>query len=130
MSRPPELAKVPTPASVFRFSAVTWNAHRVHYDEPYATSVEGHQGLLVQAHLLASYLCEMLVAWAGPGGRITRLNYQVKAPVYVGTPIRCWGRPVPGRPADGCEAVDLEIGIDIEDRTVVQGTAQLRRSAG
>ena len=92
MNGPPGLAKVATPASVFRFSAVTWNAHRVHYDEPYATSVEGHQGRLVQAHLLASYLCEMLMAWAGPGGRIARLNYQVKAPVYVGTPLRCWGQ--------------------------------------
>ena len=130
MNGPPELAKVATPAAMFRFSAVTWNAHRVHYDEPYATSVEGHRGLLVQAHLLASYLCEMLTAWAGPGGRIVRLNYQVKGPVYAGTPIRCWGRPGPARPGDERDVLDLEIGIDLADHTVVHGTAQLRRPAG
>ena len=126
MSGPPELVKVATPVSMFRFSAVTWNAHRVHYDEPYATAVEGHEGLLVQAYLLASYLCEMLMGWTGPGGRVVRLSYQVKAPVYAGTQIRCWGRPGPGGQAGQRDVVDLEIGIHVADRQVVHGSAQVR----
>jgi 3-methylfumaryl-CoA hydratase len=52
----------PDPALLFRFSAVTFNAHRIHYDRDYATNVEGYPGLVVQGQLVAILLVELVRA--------------------------------------------------------------------
>lgn len=49
----------PDPRLLFRFSALTTNAHRIHYDRPYAEQVEGHAGLVVHGPLLALLLLEL-----------------------------------------------------------------------
>ncbi len=46
------------PVLLFRFSAVTWNSHRIHYDRPYATQAEGYGGLLVHGPLLTMLLAQ------------------------------------------------------------------------
>ncbi len=50
---------------LFRYSAVTFNAHRIHYDYPYATGPEGYPGLIVNGGLTALLLLEMVKAIAG-----------------------------------------------------------------
>lgn len=50
----------PDPVLLFRYSAVTFNAHRIHYDRDYAVGVEGYPGLVVQAPLTATLLMETL----------------------------------------------------------------------
>lgn len=53
----PTVWRVKTPPTLlFRYSAITFNAHRIHYDLPYATKVEGYKGLVVHAPLLATLL--------------------------------------------------------------------------
>ena len=49
---------LPTAVVLFRFSALTFNGHRIHYDHPYATVTEGHRGLLVHAPLTALVLLD------------------------------------------------------------------------
>jgi len=122
----PSLDRVPTPVSLFRYSAVTWNAHRVHYDLAYATTVEGHHGLLVQAYLLSSYLSEMLMDWGGPSGRVTALSYRARHPVYAGTLVHCWGRQTKVRGGTGFREVDLQVGVTADGRDAVTGTARMR----
>ncbi|GAA1695633.1 MaoC family dehydratase N-terminal domain-containing protein [Fodinicola feengrottensis] len=56
---PWQLRVRPDPVLLFRFSALTHNAHRIHYDQPYATQVEGHPGLVVHGPLLALLLLEL-----------------------------------------------------------------------
>ena len=46
------------PMLLFRYSALTFNAHRIHYDVPYATAEEGYPGLVAQGPLVATLLCE------------------------------------------------------------------------
>ena len=123
----PSLDRLPTTVSMFRFSAVTWNAHRVHYDLDYTTTVEGHTGLLVQAYLLASYLSQMLTAWGGPTGRITTISYRTRLPVHAGTPVHCWGRQIEVTDGDGFRDFDFEIGLTADDREAVTGTARVRQ---
>jgi 3-methylfumaryl-CoA hydratase len=53
-------AVTPDPVLLFRFSALTFNAHRIHYDRPYATGVEGYPGLVVHGPLQALLLLESL----------------------------------------------------------------------
>ena len=55
-----ETSKKVTPHAVnlFRYSALTFNSHRIHYDREYAKNREGYDGLVVQGPLLATQLCE------------------------------------------------------------------------
>jgi 3-methylfumaryl-CoA hydratase len=50
----------PDPLLLFRYSAVTFNGHRIHYDHPYATQVEGYPGLVVHGPLIATLLVDLL----------------------------------------------------------------------
>ncbi|WP_303366874.1 acyl-CoA dehydrogenase [Paracoccus sp. (in: a-proteobacteria)] len=50
----------PDPVLLFRYSALTFNGHRIHYDQPYATQVEGYQGLVVHGPLTATLLLDTL----------------------------------------------------------------------
>ena len=52
-------ALVPSPALLFRFSALTFNTHRIHYDLPYAVEVEGYRGLVVHGPLTATLLLDL-----------------------------------------------------------------------
>ena len=49
---------VPSEVALFRYSALTFNSHRIHYDRDYAKNVEGYAGLVVHGPLLATQLCE------------------------------------------------------------------------
>ncbi|HWL28838.1 MAG TPA: MaoC family dehydratase N-terminal domain-containing protein [Burkholderiaceae bacterium] len=51
---------VPTEISLFLYSALTFNSHRIHYDRPYATEVEGYPGLVVHGPLIASLLLDLV----------------------------------------------------------------------
>ena len=55
----------PTPALLFRYSALTFNTHRIHYDRPYATKIEGYPGLVVQGPLQATLLFHFATRTSG-----------------------------------------------------------------
>jgi hydroxyacyl-ACP dehydratase HTD2-like protein with hotdog domain len=94
------LRVVPDPVLLFRFSALTYNAHRIHYDERYATEAEGHPGLVVHGPLLA-LLCFELPRRHLPGQRVTRLSFRARSPLYAGQPCAVTGGPVTGAPVAG-----------------------------
>jgi 3-methylfumaryl-CoA hydratase len=72
---------VPDPAFLFRFSAVTYNAHRIHYDRPYATGVEGYPDLVVHGPLTAALLVSMAERRSGRPARA--LSFRASAPLFV-----------------------------------------------
>lgn len=78
------------PVLLFRFSALTYNAHRIHYDEPYATGVEGHAGLVVHGPLLALLCLELP---RRRDRRVTGFSFRARAPVYAGQPFAVCGGP-------------------------------------
>ena len=51
---------VPDPVLLFRYSALTFNGHRIHYDRSYVTEVEGYPGLIVHGPLIATLLMDLL----------------------------------------------------------------------
>lgn len=71
----------PDPALLFRFSAVTYNAHRIHYDRPYATQVEEYPDLVVHGPLTAILLAGMAERRAGRP--IRNLTFRASAPLFV-----------------------------------------------
>lgn len=90
-SPPAELERVVVPDSrmLFRFSALTYNAHRIHYDLPYATGVEGYPGLVVHGPLQAILLAELLRAEGSTV--IKEFRFRGVAPAFVDAPLRLRG---------------------------------------
>ena len=89
----PQTSPTPTPAptgenrlrhvdfdstTLFRYSALTFNGHRIHYDEEYARTIEGYDGLVVHGPLIAQLL--MLFA-EEHGGDLTRFAYRATSPL-------------------------------------------------
>ncbi len=68
-----------TTTQLFRYSALTFNGHRIHYDRDYARDVEGYPGLVVHGPLLAQYL--MLMAERELGG-LARFEFRATAPLF------------------------------------------------
>ncbi len=76
----------PTPTLLFRFSALTFNAHRIHYDHPYATQVEGYEGLVVHGPLIAVLMLD-LVDRVSPGAFVSAFDFKALAPAFVPHPL-------------------------------------------
>jgi 3-methylfumaryl-CoA hydratase len=90
------LSRTVTPDTrlLFRFSALTFNAHRIHYDRPYALNEEGYPGLVVHGPLTALLLLEM-VRHTLPQ-RIAGFSFRGQAPLFDLAPFRLVGRPSDG----------------------------------
>ena len=67
---------------LFRYSAVTWNPHRIHFDEPYARD-EGHRGLALHSHLRAALALRCVTEGLGAHWRVTKFAYRLRRPVYA-----------------------------------------------
>ena len=93
---------VPDDVLLFRYSALTFNGHRIHYDRKYVTAVEGYPGLIVHGPLLATLL-------AGLGGRqfsgreATSFSFRALKPVFDLHPFDICGQ------RDGEHAADLRV---------------------
>ncbi len=87
----PTLEVEPTVISLFRFSAVTWNPHRIHYDREYA-AFEGYDDVLVQGHLHGSWLLTAVRSWIGDRGRVERFSWQNRGIAVPGDRLLVQGR--------------------------------------
>ncbi|MFC4006240.1 hypothetical protein ACFOY2_03330 [Nonomuraea purpurea] len=81
---------------LFRFSALTANTHRIHYDQDYVRDVEGHPGLIVHGPLLAVLMAELPRRHA-PGRPVVSMTYRFRRPVFAGEPVLVTGDPRTGR---------------------------------
>ncbi len=98
---------VPDPVLLFRFSALTFNAHRIHYDRPYATGVEGYPGLVVQGPLIALLLLEACRAQR-PGWWVEAFAFRARRPVFDTAPFTVAGRWGAGGATGELWAADAE----------------------
>jgi 3-methylfumaryl-CoA hydratase len=71
----------PDPVLLFRFSALTFNSHRIHYDREYARDVEAYPGLVVHGPLIASLLMDHFLRHH-PGRRPTRFSFRAQNPLF------------------------------------------------
>lgn len=85
-SSPGDVTWTPGPVDLFRFSAVTFNSHRIHYDAPYAHDEEGYPGLVVHGPFTASKLFGF--AESRLGARLKTFAFRAQSPMFAGQPIR------------------------------------------
>jgi 3-methylfumaryl-CoA hydratase len=79
---------------LFRYSALTFNGHRIHYDRRYATEVEGYPGLVVHGPLIATLLLD-LVRRERPEANIERFEFRAMRPICDLNPFFVCGEPQP-----------------------------------
>ena len=109
---------VPDDVLLFRYSALTFNGHRIHYDRKYVTEVEGYPGLIVHGPLIATLLVD-LVRRHVPDSFIKGFHFKAVRPTFDLHPFRLSGKPSP----DG-KTVQLWA-QDHEGWLTMQGTVEL-----
>ena len=106
---------LPTTVTLFQFSALTYNGHRIHYDYPYVTQREGYPGLLVHGPLTALVLLDAAQRH-GPAP-VSSFRYRALAPLYVDQPATFMERQ---EPASGADAADHPSGGSQPGQRVVE----------
>ncbi len=101
-----------TPALLFRYSAVTFNSHRIHYDGDYARDVEGYAGILVHGPLQATVLLNMAAHLLGH--EPSHFEYRAKAPLVAGCFARAHAWPIDG--AIACVMMDASGTVTMQGR--------------
>ena len=109
---------VPDDVLLFRYSALTFNGHRIHYDRKYVTEVEGYPGLIVHGPLIATLLLDLLRR-SLPGAQVLTFDFRAVRPTFDLHPFSVHGKPS----ADG-KTVELWA-QDHEGWLTMQGTATL-----
>jgi 3-methylfumaryl-CoA hydratase len=84
----------PHPVMLFRYSAITFNPHRIHYDRTYCMEVEGYPGLVVHGPFAQQCLFDLLRD-SMPGRRIKTFAVRARAPLFDTAPFNVVGRPTP-----------------------------------
>jgi 3-methylfumaryl-CoA hydratase len=84
----------PNEVLLFRYSALTFNSHRIHYDRPYAVNAEGYPGLVVHGPLIATLLLDLLRREARYAF-VRRFEFKALRPSFDGNPLRLKGQPQP-----------------------------------
>ena len=83
---------VPDDVLLFRYSALAFNGHRIHYDRRYVTEVEGYPGLVVQGPLIATLLMDLLCRQA-PQADVASFRFKAVRATFDGRPMRLNGEP-------------------------------------
>jgi len=97
---------VPDEVLLFRYSALTFNGHRIHYDRRYATAVEGYPGLVVHGPLVATLLLDLLRREL-PRATLARFEFRARRPAFDGRALVLAGCPRQPQPQPGTALVQL-----------------------
>ena len=116
------VALLPDATLLFRFSALTYNTHRIHYDEPYVTGVEGYPGLVVHGPLLALMLLE-IPRRHRPDRSVDAFDYRLSRPAFAGARLVADHDGDPG-------GDELAVTAGVPGAASVSGTISLRAATG
>lgn len=87
----PQRRYTPDNVQLMLYNAALWNGHRIHFDAPYATEVEGYPGLVIAGPLLGDWLHQCLTEWLGEDGRIASIEYANRIAAYLGETLLAGG---------------------------------------
>ena len=90
----PERELTPDTVQLFLYNAALWNAHRIHFDYPYATEDEGYPGLVIAGPMMGDWLTQCVVEWLGDAGRLRSVEYSNRKAAYIGETLRVGGSVV------------------------------------
>jgi 3-methylfumaryl-CoA hydratase len=121
----PEREFEPDNVQLFLYNSALWNAHRIHFDHPYATEVEGYPGLVIAGPLLGDWLTQSVIEWLGDDGKLASIEYSNRKASYIGETLRSGGKVLSSEQDTG--TVELEMYIKNEaDEVITPGVAVVR----
>lgn len=95
---------IPDSRLLFRFSALTFNAHRIHYDHAYVTGVEGYPGIIVHGQLIAVLLLQLVRSRTAQP--VIHFSFRGQSPLFVDAPVRLVAQPTAERVMLSAQAID------------------------
>ena len=107
----------PDPVTLFRYSALTFNPHRIHYDRPYAMNTEGYPGLVVHGPFSQQCLLDLLRD--STGRTIATFSIRARAPIFDDAPFTLLGRMTSETEAE-LYAVPARGGVAMQARATFQ----------
>lgn len=118
----PERQFTPDNVQLFLYNAVLFNAHRIHFDAPYAKEVEGYPGLVIAGPMLGDWLNQCVEEWLGDDGRLVSIDYSNRQASYIGETLTTGGKVLAFDPTSG--EIELELFVRNEAGDVITpGTA-------
>jgi 3-methylfumaryl-CoA hydratase len=110
---------VPDDVLLFRYSALTFNGHRIHYDRRYVTEVEGYPGLIVHGPMIATLLLDLLRHQL-PDAEVARYEFRAVRPVFDINHFFVCGEPQPGGKSFRLWARDHEGWLTMDATAVIR----------
>ncbi|MBU8906244.1 hypothetical protein [Desertibacillus haloalkaliphilus] len=123
----PERQYQPDNVQLFLYNSALWNAHRIHFDYPYTTEVEGYPGLVIAGPLLGDWLNQCVTEWLEEDGDLMTIEYSNRKAAFIGETLRSGGKVL------SCDYAKREVEIEIyikneADEIIAPGTAVVRFS--
>ncbi len=119
-----EVVMRPTPLQLFRYSAVTWNTHLIHFDQSWAAH-EGYPGVLVHSHLHAANALRAVTDGLGDDWHIDSVSYRVLRPAFAGDALTATAEII-GTSEDGKRLTLAIEEVDGSGETCLEGTVTAR----
>jgi 3-methylfumaryl-CoA hydratase len=123
----PEREFKPDNVQLFLYNAALWNAHRIHFDHPYATEVEGYPGLVIAGPLMGDWLTQSVIEWLGDDGMLASIEYSNRKASYIGEVLRSGGEIISSDQESGSAELKLYIKNEA-DEVITPGVAFVRFS--
>lgn len=118
----PTLEDTPDIVQSFLYNAALWNAHRIHFDLPYATQEEGYPGLVVAGPLMGDWLTQCVLAWLGEDGRLASIEYSNRQAAYIGETLTTSGKVLEVDRTAGTATLEVAVRNEAGD-VITPGTA-------
>ncbi len=125
----PEREFKPDNVQLFLYNAALWNAHRIHYDYPYATKVEGYPGVFIAGPQMGDWMTQYVIEWLADEGTLAAIEYSNRKAAYIGETLRTGGKLVSVEPDTGTAELELYIKNEA-DEVITPGTATVRFPSG
>ena len=103
----PERRFEPDTIQLFLYNAILWNAHKIHFDLPYAVDVEGYPGLVMAGPLMGDCLTQTAIEWAGEAGQLLSIEYSNRQASYIGDVLTSGGTIKSINISDGTIELDI-----------------------
>jgi 3-methylfumaryl-CoA hydratase len=107
------------------YNAALWNAHRIHFDEPYAKEVEGYPGLVIAGPMIGDWMNQCVEEWLGDAGRLTSIEYSNRLASYIGEALMAGGTIKAVNPESGEVIIDVFVRNEAGD-VIAPGVATAR----
>ncbi|MBA1148173.1 hypothetical protein H0Z60_14050 [Ectothiorhodospiraceae bacterium WFHF3C12] len=115
----------PDEVQLFMYNAAIWNPHRIHYDAPYTTEVEGHPGIVIDGPLQGDWLTQLVLEWIDGAGELVEFRYSNRRAAYLGETLRAEGRVEVVDPDTGDVRLTLAV-VNEQGQTNTPGEAVVR----